>query len=202
MTHPRVILLFAALVLGGCGEDPRPLNRLADDAVILAFGDSLTRGTGGKNGESYPRALESLSGRRVINAGIPGELSTQGLNRIAAVLEKSGAALMILCHGGNDMLRKKSMATLEKNIRAMVEMARSQQIQVVLVGVPKPGLLLGTAQMYRDIADSMELTAELEIIAEVLGDASLKSDAAHPNATGYRRIAQALHELLSAAGAY
>ena len=84
----------------------------------------------------------------------------------------------------------------------MVEVARSQQIQVVLVGVPKPGLLLGTAQMYRDIADSMELTAELEIIAEVLGDASLKSDAAHPNATGYRRIAQALHELLSAAGAY
>jgi len=95
------------LLLFSCGQEQPQLDKLSKDAVILAFGDSLTYGTGAKPAESFPVILEKLSNRKVINAGIPGELSSSGLDRFPEVLDKQQPELVILCHGGNDILRKK-----------------------------------------------------------------------------------------------
>ena len=188
------------LVLAGCTPQPE-LEPLAADAVVLAFGDSLTFGTGAGTGESYPEVLSGLIGRTVVNAGVPGEVSTDGLLRLPALLDREQPALLLLCHGGNDQLQRLDPARLADNLRAMIREARDRNIAVVLIAVPAPGLSLRPLPLYAGIADEFGLAADLETVADILGDRALKSDYIHPNAAGYRRLALAVADLLRAAGA-
>jgi len=193
-------IMAALLLVAGCGQEVQ-LRPLPEQAVILAFGDSLTRGTGSRGGQSYPEVLAVLAGREVVNAGIPGEESNAGLKRLPEVLEEVQPALVILGHGGNDMLRKRDLAHTEANLRQMVELAKEQGAQVVLLGVPKPGIFLGTHPMYRRLAASLGIPLEADTLADILAEPRLKSDAIHPNANGYQRLGDALHRLLVDAGA-
>ena len=188
------------LLLAGCTPQPE-LEPLAADAVVLAFGDSLTFGTGAGPGESYPEVLSGLIGRTVVNAGVPGEVSTDGLLRLPALLDREQPALLLLCHGGNDQLQRLDPARLADNLRAMIREARDRNIAVVLIAVPAPGLSLRPLPLYAGIADEFGLAADLETVADILGDRALKSDYIHPNAAGYRRLALAVADLLRAAGA-
>ena len=188
------------LLLAGCTPQPE-LEPLAADAVVLAFGDSLTFGTGAGTGESYPEVLSGLIGRTVVNAGVPGEVSTDGLLRLPALLDREQPALLLLCHGGNDQLQRLDPARLADNLRAMIREARDRNIAVVLIAVPAPGLSLRPLPLYAGIADEFGLAADLETVADILGDRALKSDYIHPNAAGYRRLALAVADLLRAAGA-
>ena len=188
------------LVLAGCTPPPE-LEPLAADAVVLAFGDSLTFGTGAGTGESYPEVLSGLIGRTVVKAGVPGEVSADGLLRLPALLDQEQPALLLLCHGGNDQLQRLDPNQLADNLRAMIREARDRNIAVVLIAVPAPGLSLRPLPLYAGIADEFGLAADLETVADILGDRALKSDYIHPNAAGYRRLALAVADLLRAAGA-
>lgn len=208
MTLPRVLargltacclLLFAA-GLASCGNDPE-LPPLGVTDRVLAFGDSLTYGTGAPRGQSYPDVLTTLIGRTVVNAGVPGEVTADGLKRLGEVLEKVSPRLVVLCHGGNDMLRKKNLAAAESNVRAMIETIRARGASVVMLGVPRPGVFLSTAEFYERIADDMEVPLQADIVPDLLGDRQYKSDTVHPNAKGYARLAAAVAELLRERGA-
>jgi lysophospholipase L1-like esterase len=190
------------LLLSACSEPPPQLPPLSGNAVILAFGDSLTHGNGAGRDESYPAVLQRLTQRRVINAGVPGEQSGEGLSRLPRVLDKYRPQLLVLCHGGNDMLRSKSMQTMQDNLERMVTLSRERGIPVVLLGVPRPAIFgLESAAPYVMLAERLQLPFEGEILPEVLSDTELKSDQIHPNARGYRRMAEALHRLLQESGA-
>ena len=194
-------VLLAAGVLAGCDRGPR-LEPLAPGGRILAFGDSLTRGVGAAPEQSYPAALARRVGRPVINAGLPGELSREGLRRLPAVLEEVRPALVLLCHGGNDILRGFNPDATRRNLEAMVQLSRDHGAQVALIGVPDRSLLfLETADIYRDVAQATGVPLEDEALADIIGDAALRSDRVHPNAEGYRRLAAAVADLLEQAGA-
>jgi lysophospholipase L1-like esterase len=197
---PRLLLLLAAAAVLGCGESAR-LQRLPEDSVLLAFGDSLTYGSGAAETESYPAQLEALIGRRVVRAGVPGELSAQALARLPAALDEHAPRLLLLCIGGNDFLRRLGHAQAEKNVRAMVELARSRGVEVLLIGTPEPGLSVTPPGFYAAIAGDFGLPYEGAVVGEVLRNAALKSDPIHPNAGGYRIIAERVAERLRRSGA-
>lgn len=195
-----LLIIMACALLPACSSDATS-PRLAGHAVILAFGDSLTYGTGATPAESYPAVLEGLIGRRVVNAGIPGEITAEGLSRLPGVLKKERPALMILCHGGNDLLRRLNQQTTAGNIREMVRTAQEQNVAVIIIAVPAPGIALSPPPFYREVASQMKVPIEDMVLARVLSDGSLKSDYIHPNAAGYRMLAEAIAALLQKSGA-
>jgi len=191
-----VLLAFAA----GCGQQAK-LARLAPDAVVLAFGDSLTFGTGASEAESYPAQLAQLIGRKVVRAGVPGEVSADGLERLPEALDEHQPKLLILCHGGNDFLRRLPKQRAAENVRAMIRLAKGRGIEVVLIGTPELGFTVSPPEFYGEIAGELRVPYEGGVIGKILRDSSLKSDTIHPNARGYRLIAERLAELLRKAGA-
>jgi acyl-CoA thioesterase I len=67
--------------------------------------------------------------------------------------------------------------------------------------VPSPGITLSPAPLYREIATEMKIPFEEEAMTTVLSDGSLRSDYIHPNAAGYRRVAESVAALLEKSGA-
>ena len=195
-------LLLLAIGLGACSDSKPQLPLLSADAVILAFGDSLTFGTGANSEHSYPAELARLTGLTVINAGIPGEVTAQGVRRLPALLDRYKPQLLLLCHGGNDLLRKTGTAVTRDNIEKMISAADQRNIPTLLIGVPQPALMfLEAAPIYNEIAEQHGLVYEGEILPQVEADNKLKSDRIHHNAAGYRRMADAISELLRQSGA-
>jgi len=199
---PLFAAFLAALLLlaSGCGQQAK-LPPLAPDSVVLAFGDSLTYGTGANENESYPAQLGKLAGLRVVREGVPGEVSEAGLARLPAALDEHQPRLLLLCHGGNDFLQRLPKAKAAENLRAMIRLAKSRGIDVLLIGTPEPGLTLTAAAFYAEIAKEFRIPYEGEVLGKILKDASLKSDQVHPNAQGYRLMAERIHALLRKSGA-
>ena len=196
----RFVVAIAIAALAGCSKPPK-IAALAPDAVVLAFGDSLTFGTGANEDESYPAHLARLIGRKVASAGVPGEVSGEGLKRLPAVLDEHEPRLLILCHGGNDFLRRLSKQQVASNVRSMIQLAKSRGIDVLLIGTPEPGFGVTPPGFYADIARELGIPYEEDVIGRILRDSSLKSDPIHPNARGYRMLAEQVAVLLKKSGA-
>jgi acyl-CoA thioesterase-1 len=197
----RIVVAVLLLALAGCGGNYPKVGKLDANATVLAFGDSLTFGTGAGAADSYPAVLETLIARKVVRSGVPGEISEEGLERLPEVLDEVKPGLLVLCHGGNDFLRKLDDAKARANVRAMVKLARDRDIAVVLLATPKPGFGIVIPQFYAEIGQEFGIPVEVSVLESVLTDKSLKSDLVHPNAQGYRKVAEAVAKLLKKAGA-
>jgi lysophospholipase L1-like esterase len=194
-----IILLF--VLLTGCSPSVPKLPKLAQDSVILAFGDSLTYGTGATEETSYPAVLQSLIGITVTRSGVPGETTAESLVRLPDVLDENTPKLMLLCIGGNDFLRGMSERVAADNIRSMIRLAKEKGADVILIGVPKFGFTLSPPDFYQKIADEFHIPYESDVMQHILINKALKADAVHPNAKGYRVFAEAIAALLKKSGA-
>lgn len=192
--------LGALALLVACGDGPR-VQPLGAGDVILALGDSLTYGTGVDDSDSYPSVLAELTGLSVVNAGIPGEVTARGLARLPGLLEEHAPRLVVLCHGGNDLLRRVPRSQTRENLRAMIEMIRGSGADVVMLGVPAPGIFLSSAELYVELATELSVPIDADVLPRLEGQRDLKSDRVHLNRAGYRRMAEAVYALLKDGGA-
>lgn len=142
-----------------------------------------------------------MIGRKVVASGVPGEVSAAGLARLPAVLDEVQPKLVVLCHGGNDILRRMSDGQTADNLKATIRLIKSRGADVILIGVPKPGIFPSTADFYGDVAGEFGIPYEDGVLKKVLTDSSLKSDAVHPNGLGYGKVAEAVSDILRSSGA-
>lgn len=198
--RPAAPLLALLFLLAACSGGPA-LPPVPPGATVLAFGDSLTFGTGVSADYSYPEVLAEITGWRVVRAGVPGEISADGLARLPDELRRIKPALVIICHGGNDVLRRMNPAETERNLRSMIQRVREHGAAVALVAVPEFGLLPSPPAFYGVIAEETGVPVEQDVMARLLRDSSMKSDRVHFNRRGYREMAIAIADMLENAGA-
>jgi acyl-CoA thioesterase I len=115
-------------------QDKRPL--------IVAFGDSLTAGLGTEAGQTYPDYLQSdLDAQgykyRVVNAGISGNTTKDGVERVNSIVAMK-PAVVIVEFGGNDGLRGLRIEDTRANLDKILETLKSSGTRVVLTGITLP----------------------------------------------------------------
>ena len=191
-TFITIVLIFLAFY-----TKESNIQTLNPQDTILAFGDSLTYGYNAKPTESYPTILSQLSGMKVINAGVSGETSSEGLLRLPQLLEDKNIKLMILFLGANDVLQRLPMENIKTNLKTMIHMAKEKQIEVLLISVPNLGLFgPSDLSLYSEISNEENVPLLSNMYVEILEQPSLKSDQVHPNALGYKRMAEKIYEKL------
>jgi len=87
-----------------------------------------------------------------VREGVPGEVSAAGLARLAVMLDEHQPRLLLLCHGGNDFLRRMPKEQAAENVRAMIRLAKSRGVEVLLIGTPEPGFSVAPPAFYGEIA--------------------------------------------------
>jgi acyl-CoA thioesterase-1 len=181
---------------GGGSNKPLVTPKITTDKPkIVAFGDSLTAGFGLAEKESYPYLLQQKLNAdgynfEVLNAGISGETSLGGLERIDWVLEQERVEILILELGANDLLRGLPVAKMKENLGKIIKKAQAKKIKVLLCGMLAPPST--GAQYQRDYTDAFpDLATEHKIafLPFLLENVALNKelnlgDGIHPNAKG------------------
>ena len=219
----RGLAVVLALVLAGCGDDPAPdpqasatiqaQDRAAapkptaitgPERHILAFGDSLFAGYNVGEGESYPARLEAALraegiNAQVTNAGVSGDTTAAGRQRIRFVLESLATPpdLAIVELGGNDLLRGLPPAETRENLAAILDELKRRNIPILLMGMRAPpnlgaGFVRDFDGLYPALAEQYD-AALVPFFLEAVYDkpALIQSDRVHPTAQGIEALVAA-----------
>jgi acyl-CoA thioesterase-1 len=183
------------------GADLPAIPVMGREQRILAFGDSLFAGYGLKEGESYPARLEAALRAKGVNAvmtnaGISGDTSAAGLQRLAFTLDAQEAKpdLFILELGGNDLLRGLSPDETKANISQMLEELKARDIPVLLMGMRAPPNYGPEYQaqfdaLYRDLAKQHGAQLIPFWLEDIYREPDLfQNDKIHPTAQGIERL--------------
>ena len=203
MRHLLALLILLPL-LAACGHPHKAA--LPPGSVVLALGDSLTAGNGVTPAQAWPALLQEKSGWQVINGGISGNTTADGLRRLPALLAQYEPKLVLVTLGGNDMLRHMPEQEIVTHLEKILDMIKAQGAQAVLVATPEPNVMgaafhhLAAPGFYRRLAQSRNLPLIEDAIADVLSDPRLKGDQIHPNAEGHAQLAQKIYERLQEIG--
>ncbi|MBC7796995.1 MAG: arylesterase [Pyrinomonadaceae bacterium] len=171
---------------------------------IVAFGDSLTAGFGLTEAESYTVLLQQKLQAdgydyEVVNAGISGDTSSGGLDRIDWSLKQPNVEVLVLELGANDLLRGLSVAEMKSNLRKIIQKAKAKNVKVLFCGMLAP-VSMGEYQRefsaaFTDLAKE-EKVAFLPFFLDKVGGVKTlnQADGIHPNAEGEKIIAQTVYQ--------
>jgi lysophospholipase L1-like esterase len=190
--HVSVILL-ACFLCAACGSnDPVLLS----GENIICFGDSLTYGTGAARDKSYPAQLSEIIGHPVINAGIPGNTTADGLKRLESDVLDRSPRMVLITLGGNDMKNGIDKKTAFKNLRKIVVAIQEKDALVVIGGVKLLFWDRGYEEEYEKLAEETGVILIPNVLKGLIGHDDLMSDAIHPNAAGYKIMAERFHKAI------
>lgn len=197
--------IAGAALLAACGRTPK-FPAVPAGSVVLAFGDSVTFGTGAALGQDWPTLLAATTGWRIVNAGVPGDTTEAAKQRLGALLDEHKPALVIVELGGNDFIRRRAQKLVKEDLRQILTTIRGSGARAVLVAVPELSLLGAVtrrpddAPIYAELAKEEKLPLIAEVFAEILARPELCADQIHPNAQGYRQMAEGFQAALKKLG--
>ena len=186
----------------GPAERTLPAATKAEDnrPIIVAFGNSLTAGYDLSESESYPSQLQLLLDARgyryrVVNAGVSGDTTAQGLNRIQIVLDYKPVVVIVEL-GPNDGLRGMPIESTRANLEEIISQFQKARAKVVLAGMTLPpnytrSYIRSFERIYVELARKHDLTLIPFFLEGVAAREDLNlSDGIHPNASGSKIVAE------------
>ncbi len=191
--HKTVIILLACFHLAACGSS-QPIALHGDN--IICFGDSLTYGTGAAPGKSYPAQLSEMIGQPVINSGIPGDTTARALQRLERDVLSKSPRMVLITLGGNDMKNGVDKGAAFRNLKEIVETVQASGALVVVGGVK---LLLwdrGYGEEYKKLVRETGALLIPNVLDGLVGHNDLMHDTIHPNAAGYKIMAERFHKVI------
>jgi|TARA_B110000305_G_scaffold236758_1_gene298730 acyl-CoA thioesterase-1 len=176
--------------------------KIAKDKIILFFGDSLTAGLGLQTEEAFPaliqHRLDSLGlSYKVVNAGLSGETTASGKNRVSWVLNQK-VAVFVLELGANDGLRGIPLQETRKNLQLIIDMVqeKNSETKIIIAGMQiPPNLGIEYTAEFRNIFPEIAKKNNLELIPFLLENvagipALNQKDGIHPTSEGHKIVAQ------------
>jgi acyl-CoA thioesterase-1 len=174
--------------------------------MVVAFGDSLSAGFGAEPGKSFPDYVQRLIdekglGYRVYNAGVSGDTTSDGVERLPEVIGLH-PAIVILEFGGNDGLRGLPVSTTKANLANMIEQLQKANVQVLLAGMtlPRnygPEYIASFEKVYIDLAEQYKVPRIPFLLDGVGGIARLmQRDGIHPTSEGNAIVARTVFRYL------
>jgi acyl-CoA hydrolase len=198
-------IFFLTLSLIACG-DAEKLPAVPAGTKVLVLGDSLSYGTGAGKHQDYPTLLAQNTGWDIVNAGVPGDTSAQGLARLPNLLGEHQPKVLMLALGGNDFLRKVPIAQTKENLKTIIQTAKLKNISTILIAIPDYQPIkaafggLSDHAIYKELSEETQTPLIEGVFSDVLSDNKLKADHIHPNAQGYRVVEARLRESLAKLG--
>lgn len=164
--------------------------------TIVAFGDSLVAGNGSSDGNDFVSVLSRKIKAPIINKGIPGETTADGLKRIQTIVDLNPDIVIVL-FGGNDALQQKPVDQTFKNLGDIISTFQSHGTKVVLLGIQ--GGILGDKYKtpFSDLAKKYKVTFVPNVLGGIIGRDDLMSDTVHPNDKGYQLVANKVYTAIS-----
>lgn len=186
---------FLLVVLSGCAKrEIKNVNSRGKD--IICFGDSMTFGYGVNQGEDYPTILSKMLGSPVINKGIDGDTTSEALSRFKSDVLDRDPLLVIIEFCGNDFLKQIPKETTINNIKMMVEMAQAKGAMVAIVDISAGLFFADYKRLYRTLAQETDSIFIPSVLSGIITNPSMKSDFLHPNAIGYKIVAQRVYRAI------
>jgi len=185
---------------------PAALSPPDQRPVIAAFGDSLSAGFGAEPGKSFPDYVQRLIDRagyryRVFNAGVSGDTTSDGVERMPEVIALH-PAIVILEFGGNDGLRGLPVTTTKANLARMIEELQNSGARVLLAGMtlPRnygPEYISSFEKVYVDLAAQYKIP-RIPFLLEGVGGVQqlMQRDGIHPTAQGNAIVARTVFHYL------
>jgi len=206
----KLVYLLLIFTLVACGKTAEKYAAIPQGATVLILGDSLSYGTGANTGtntgEDYPSLLATKTGWQIINAGVPGDTSAGGLERLPALLQQHQPKLLIVELGGNDFLHNVPQTKTMANLKAILTQAKQAAVPSVLVAIPEVSAFraaMGNLQdhtLFETLAQETNTPLISNVFSEVLSDNTLKADQIHANAKGYAVVSELLYRKLAEFG--
>lgn len=162
---------------------------------IVAFGDSLIYGIGAPEGEGFVAQLSERIGYPIINLGIPGNTTKDGLDRLNTVLTLNPSLVIVLL-GGNDYLKRVPTDQTFANLDMILSQLRMRNIEVVLLGVQGGVLSDPFEKEFRILAKKYDTPYVSNVLDGVIGKKEYMNDMVHPNTLGYSKIADRVYDVL------
>lgn len=176
------------------GEKPKIKNFPNNHRAVVAFGDSLTAGSGAPQGSSYPDVLATKINRPVVNLGVPGERAEQAPVRLPQVLAQR-PYMVLIEFGANDFMQQRSRQAAVDAVAQIVDEVQAAGAIAVIVDTGGPGMGEYT-KAYKEMAKAKGALFVPGILKGIFYKPSLKSDQVHPNAQGYAKVADKVHKAI------
>jgi lysophospholipase L1-like esterase len=184
------------LLLGGCAK--REIKNINSKGTnIICFGDSLTFGYGANTGEDYPAVLAKLINLPVINAGEDGDTTPEALQRFKTDVLDKEPLLVIIEFAGNDFLKQIPKEVTLNNIKLMIEQIQTRGAMVAIVDISAGMFFSEYRKALSRLAREERTIFIPHILSGIITNPSMKSDFLHPNADGYKMIAQRAYNAIT-----